>query len=214
MSNPPPYDTGTPTNPDRRPLPPGWIEQYDKNYKAWFYVNTNENPPKSIWVHPSGPPPPAGPPQGFAPPPGPPPPGGGGYPPQGWGGPGWQGGSPPPGAWGPQGGWQGGPPGGWGGSPGWQGPPGGYGGPSMGGPGYYGQPQQPQYIVQGKPAKEKKSKSGGIGVGTAVAAGGAGLLGGVLLGEALENHDDYERDMGYQDGFQDGADFDGGGGDW
>ena len=30
--------------------------------------------------------------------------------------------------------------------------------------------------------------------------GGAGLLGGVLLGEALESHDDDDRDMGYQDG--------------
>ena len=30
--------------------------------------------------------------------------------------------------------------------------------------------------------------------------GGAGLVGGVLLGEALESHDDYEREMGYQDG--------------
>ncbi|KAI0786501.1 hypothetical protein C8Q75DRAFT_276476 [Abortiporus biennis] len=39
MASPPPY---TPTNPDRRELPPGWIEQYDKNYKAWFYVNTRE----------------------------------------------------------------------------------------------------------------------------------------------------------------------------
>ncbi|KAG8914770.1 hypothetical protein FRC00_010962 [Tulasnella sp. 408] len=56
-------------NPDSRPLPAGWIEQYDKNYDTWFYVNTAANPPVTTWEHPaknaemppSGPPP--GPPQ-------------------------------------------------------------------------------------------------------------------------------------------------------
>lgn len=33
MSAPPPY--GTPENPDRRPLPDGWTQQYDPNYKTW-----------------------------------------------------------------------------------------------------------------------------------------------------------------------------------
>lgn len=32
--------------------------------------------------------------------------------------------------------------------------------------------------------------------------GGVGLLGGVLLGEAIESHDDYEYDQGFQDGEQ------------
>ena len=30
--------------------------------------------------------------------------------------------------------------------------------------------------------------------------GGVGLLGGVLIGEAIESHDDYEYDQGFQDG--------------
>ncbi|KZT62138.1 hypothetical protein CALCODRAFT_278193 [Calocera cornea HHB12733] len=32
-------------NPDKRPLPPGWVTQYDPNYKTWFYVNTRAEPP-------------------------------------------------------------------------------------------------------------------------------------------------------------------------
>lgn len=33
MSQPPPYSSnGPPINPDRRPLPPGWIEQWDARY--------------------------------------------------------------------------------------------------------------------------------------------------------------------------------------
>ncbi|KAI0637645.1 hypothetical protein C8Q77DRAFT_1087004, partial [Trametes polyzona] len=80
MSQPPPYTpNGPPPNPDRRPLPPGWIEQWDSNYKTWFYVNTAENPPRSSWVHPLGPAPPAPQPSGYAPPSGPPPPDNRGY---------------------------------------------------------------------------------------------------------------------------------------
>jgi len=61
-------------NPDSRPLPEGWIAQYDHNYKAWFYVNTFADPPVSRWEHPAGPPQPA---QYLPPPVGP-----GGYAPQ------------------------------------------------------------------------------------------------------------------------------------
>jgi len=43
-------------NPDGRPLPPGWISDYDSNYNAWFYVDTNAQTPVSTWVHPLGPP--------------------------------------------------------------------------------------------------------------------------------------------------------------
>ncbi|KAI6168931.1 hypothetical protein EDD17DRAFT_1502913 [Pisolithus thermaeus] len=40
-----------PPNPDSRELPPGWIQQYN-----WeFYVNTREQPPRSVWEHPLGP---------------------------------------------------------------------------------------------------------------------------------------------------------------
>ncbi|KIO30887.1 hypothetical protein M407DRAFT_143627 [Tulasnella calospora MUT 4182] len=52
-------------NPDTRTLPPGWIEQYDKNYDAWFYVNTAANPPVTSWEHPAK--------NAYLPPPGPPP---------------------------------------------------------------------------------------------------------------------------------------------
>ncbi|WOO82634.1 uncharacterized protein LOC62_04G006116 [Vanrija pseudolonga] len=34
------------------PLPAGWIKQFDENYKAWFYVNTNTNPPTTQWEAP------------------------------------------------------------------------------------------------------------------------------------------------------------------
>ncbi|EJD55063.1 hypothetical protein AURDEDRAFT_178889 [Auricularia subglabra TFB-10046 SS5] len=37
---------------DKRPLPEGWIRQFDSNNNAWFYVDTRANPPRSIWVHP------------------------------------------------------------------------------------------------------------------------------------------------------------------
>ncbi|KAF8156150.1 hypothetical protein BJ912DRAFT_1151972 [Pholiota molesta] len=77
MASPPPYQS----NPDTRPLPEGWIAQYDQNYKTWFYVNTRATPPVTSWTHPMGPPPPQ--PQ-YAPPPTAPParsgsPYGGGY---------------------------------------------------------------------------------------------------------------------------------------
>ncbi|KAG8792322.1 hypothetical protein FRC16_011460 [Serendipita sp. 398] len=43
-----------PRNPDTRPLPDGWVTQYDPNYQAWFYINTREQPPRASWVHPLG----------------------------------------------------------------------------------------------------------------------------------------------------------------
>ncbi|PWN35828.1 uncharacterized protein FA14DRAFT_47635 [Meira miltonrushii] len=38
---------------DDRPLPEGWVKQWDSNYNRHFYVDTRANPPRSIWVHPS-----------------------------------------------------------------------------------------------------------------------------------------------------------------
>ncbi|CAE6414665.1 unnamed protein product [Rhizoctonia solani] len=53
---PPPYDF---TDEDRhsmedesRPLPKGWVRDYDHTNKHHFYVDTTANPPRSIWVHP------------------------------------------------------------------------------------------------------------------------------------------------------------------
>ncbi|PAV22272.1 WW Rsp5 WWP domain containing [Pyrrhoderma noxium] len=33
-------------------LPDGWIKEFDRNYNAYFYVDTKASPPRSIWVHP------------------------------------------------------------------------------------------------------------------------------------------------------------------
>ncbi|KDE09571.1 hypothetical protein MVLG_00466 [Microbotryum lychnidis-dioicae p1A1 Lamole] len=38
---------------DPRPLPPGWMTQWNERYRTWFYINTNVNPPASVWEHPS-----------------------------------------------------------------------------------------------------------------------------------------------------------------
>lgn len=35
-----------------RPLPAGWIRQYDPSSKHQFFVDTNVEPPRSIWHHP------------------------------------------------------------------------------------------------------------------------------------------------------------------
>ncbi|KAG8974037.1 hypothetical protein FRC05_007953 [Tulasnella sp. 425] len=37
---------------DSRPLPPGWIRQWDSRTENYFYVDTTANPPRSIWEHP------------------------------------------------------------------------------------------------------------------------------------------------------------------
>ncbi|KAI0773694.1 hypothetical protein C8Q74DRAFT_1368266 [Fomes fomentarius] len=212
MSQPPPYSNNNfPPNPDKRPLPPGWVEQYDQNYRAWFYVNTAESPPRSSWVHPLGPPPPAPPPSGYGPPPGPPPPNQsyspapypqGGYN-QGYGQP------PPQQQWGssPQ-------PGYYGSSPPPQGGYGGYGQPPPDNRGWFGSNSpQPTVIQQAAPKKS------GPGMGTALLAGGAGLVGGALLMDAIDDHEDNVREEAYQDGYGQGYDNgydagDDGGGDW
>ncbi|KAN0097854.1 hypothetical protein V8E55_002300 [Tylopilus felleus] len=208
MATPPP-------NPDTRELPYGWIQQYNWEFRQWFYVNTRENPPRSGWEHPLGPipqgyAPPLGPPPSRSPyggPPGPPPP-----PPDRSYNRSPYGGPPPP----PQG------YGGYGASP--QGynntPAGGYlGGGSYGSGnrGYSpGAPSHTVYVEEQAPQQRK------FGLGTAVAAGGAGLLGGVLLTEAFEKHNEHEREEGYDQGFdagmgqgdQGGGDQGGDGGDW
>ncbi|CEH11976.1 WW domain [Ceraceosorus bombacis] len=35
-----------------RPLPEGWVRQYDPRNQHHFYVDTTVNPPRSIWEHP------------------------------------------------------------------------------------------------------------------------------------------------------------------
>ncbi|KAG9001074.1 hypothetical protein FRB94_007135 [Tulasnella sp. JGI-2019a] len=37
---------------EERPLPDGWVRQFDRNSSHHFYVDTRANPPRSIWVHP------------------------------------------------------------------------------------------------------------------------------------------------------------------
>ncbi|KAH7924831.1 hypothetical protein BV22DRAFT_1195641 [Leucogyrophana mollusca] len=222
MASPPPYG-----NPDTRELPPGWITQWNPDYKAWFYVNTREQPPRSSWEHPLGPMQ-----TQFAPPPGPPnrewsrsPYGGGqsNYPPSqqyggGGYGPGYQPsyGGPQGGYGGPQGGYGGPPQGGFGGgSPYAPGPPGGgyqQGYQPESNRGFFGGNQQPAYAQ----APPKKS---GPGIGTALLAGGAGLVGGALLMDAIEDHNEDERQEGYDQGFQNGENYAdnndyGGGGDF
>ncbi|PQE32849.1 ww rsp5 wwp protein [Rutstroemia sp. NJR-2017a WRK4] len=40
---------------EARPLPPGWIRQYDDEEHHQFFVDTTSNPPRSIWQHPLSP---------------------------------------------------------------------------------------------------------------------------------------------------------------
>lgn len=37
---------------ENRPLPPGWIRQFDPKEQHQFFVDTKANPPRSIWIHP------------------------------------------------------------------------------------------------------------------------------------------------------------------
>lgn len=37
---------------ENRPLPKGWIRQFDPDHHHQFYVDTTKEPPRSIWVHP------------------------------------------------------------------------------------------------------------------------------------------------------------------
>ncbi|OWZ43951.1 hypothetical protein C356_03366 [Cryptococcus neoformans c45] len=56
------------TNPDSRPLPDGWVQQFNSDHQAWFYVNTKASGgPASQWTHPADDQP------KYAPPPGNPP---------------------------------------------------------------------------------------------------------------------------------------------
>lgn len=242
MSTPPPYESQR--NPDTRQLPPGWVSQFDSNYKTWFYVNTNASPPVTSWVHPLGAAPPPGPPPApHSPPAGPPPPTNTGYN-QGSGGQGY-------GYSNPQGGYS--PSYGGGGnnfpqqqqppynrydggsSPqNWQQPPqqaqqGGKGmmggllggllgkhGSSGGSYGGGGYQQQPQVVYA---QQQKPPKKSGFGMGGMLAAGGVGLPGGALLENAWENHEERERDDAFLEGEayangDDGGFFDDAGGDW
>lgn len=68
MDAPPSYETATANAPNRRSnipsvyrrsmedeqrdLPEGWIRQYDTNENHQFFVDTRQEPPRSIWVHP------------------------------------------------------------------------------------------------------------------------------------------------------------------
>ncbi|PFH50571.1 hypothetical protein AMATHDRAFT_60852 [Amanita thiersii Skay4041] len=43
-----------PPNPDTRPLPPGWHQQYDLDRQSWYYIQINVLPPKVSYTHPAG----------------------------------------------------------------------------------------------------------------------------------------------------------------
>ncbi len=80
-----------------------------------------------------------------------------------------------------------------GGSSGGGGGGGGYGQPAYGGGGYGGgYQQQPMY------AQQPPKKSGGMGMGGALALGAGGLIGGALIADAIN---DNEQDA-YQEGEQ------------
>jgi hypothetical protein len=40
-------------NPDKRPVPPGWITKFDENYKVWYYVDTTKPGNVATWEHPA-----------------------------------------------------------------------------------------------------------------------------------------------------------------
>ena len=119
------------------------------------------------------------------------------------------GGPPPPGGYG----YQGGPPqgGGYGYGPPPQqgygyGPPQGYGYAAQPGYAYAGPPPQQQQYMQAPPAKSSGlSPFGGAALGV-----GGGLVGGMLLSEVMENHDNNEYQQGYDQG-QQNADYGDGG---
>jgi hypothetical protein len=81
-------------------------------------------------------------------------------------------------------------------------PPGNYGGyPPQPGYGYTSPPPQ-QYVQQQPPPKKS-----GLGAGGGAALGlGAGLLGGALLTEAFESHENFEEEQAYQQGYDQGYD--------
>lgn len=97
----------------------------------------------------------------------------------------------------PQYGYQGYPQGGY--------PPGGYPPQPPAGYGYpgYGYPPQGVYYPPQQQAPPRKS---GMGAGAAAALGvGGGLIGGALLADAIEDHDESVYDAGYDAGYDDGG---------
>ncbi|CAF9908261.1 MAG: hypothetical protein GOMPHAMPRED_006114 [Gomphillus americanus] len=87
---------------------------------------------------------------------------------------------------------------------------------------YYGQGYPPQQSYYGPPQpqyQQAPQKSGGIGAGGALLGAGAGLVGGALLMDAFEDHEQYNEqqayqqgeDQGYDQGYDQGNDNDGGG---
>ncbi|KAL1647977.1 hypothetical protein SLS58_002301 [Diplodia intermedia] len=89
-------------------------------------------------------------------------------------------------------------------------------GPPQGQYGYA--PQQGYYGQQGGGMPyggvQQKPKKGGLGAGGAAALGvGGGLVGGMLLADAIDDHDEHEYEQGYDQGYDNGNDGDFGGGD-
>jgi len=142
-----------------------------------FYVNTSVNPPQSSWQHPAS----------LGPPPGPPPSSSPGPQRDNYGGPPNNYGPPPQQNWGPSGGYGGYP------------PQGGYpqGGYNNYGPGGYSQQQRP-YDDRGNSYSGGRQGKHGMGTAGAAALGvGGGLLGGMLIENMIENHDEREREEGF-----------------
>ncbi|KAF9535788.1 hypothetical protein CPB83DRAFT_878871 [Crepidotus variabilis] len=52
-------------NPDRRPLPSGWVDHYDTQRKLWYYVDINSTVPKVNFIHPEDQDPPTPPSGGY-----------------------------------------------------------------------------------------------------------------------------------------------------
>jgi len=190
-------------NPDTRPLPAGWIEQYDPNYKTWFYVDTGARPPMSSWQHPAT--------LVTSPPPYPPPSTtrGVGYPPQqGYGNPQSQGGygqgqgSYPGYDRSPQPNWQP--------YPSQEREPAGYAfrpDSSSSQPDWYRQQQQQQQQQQ---QAQPKHNSGMVPIAGAAVAG---LLGGAIIEHLVEEKGE-GYDEGFDQGYNDGDTNDGDNGGW
>ncbi|KAI9762584.1 MAG: hypothetical protein M1840_001210 [Geoglossum simile] len=99
-----------------------------------------------------------------------------------------------------------------------------YGSPQPGYGGYAPPGGHPYYYQPGgyypPPQQQGRRPGGGLGMGGAAALGlGGGLLGGMLLEDAIHDHDQAEYNQGYNQGYGDGGggfdsggDFDGGGG--